>query len=175
MKKRRTIIIAFVLAAVLVMGVGYAALTDLLTVDGKANISIEDAQDQFDEHIYFSKVETPADAEDTITIDTTTFASDTVNINVKSLHAEGQTAVFTMTIKNDSALTVNVAPKIATDESEEDITTLLNISSDWNGQAQQMAAGEEKTYTLTVELLQTPTTESWQIPFRVIMNVTTVE
>ena len=59
MKSRRIVIIALVLAASLTIGVGYAALTDALTVSGTGVISQTAANEQFDGEVYFTNVENP--------------------------------------------------------------------------------------------------------------------
>ena len=53
MKNRRNVIIAFLLCASLVVGVGYAALTDTLRIDGTANVKHENANNVFDGEVLF--------------------------------------------------------------------------------------------------------------------------
>ena len=54
MKNRKTIIVAFLLVAALCLGIGYAALTDTLNINGTANISKSAAETEFDEDVYFT-------------------------------------------------------------------------------------------------------------------------
>ena len=54
MKNRKTIIVAFLLVAALCLGIGYAALTDTLNINGTANISKGAAETEFDEDVYFT-------------------------------------------------------------------------------------------------------------------------
>lgn len=54
MKKRRSAIAAFLLAVVLCLGVGFAALADDLFIDGTLNWSFDNAKKTFDEDVYFA-------------------------------------------------------------------------------------------------------------------------
>ena len=53
MKKRRIAIVSFLMLAVLVMGIGFAALTDNLFIKGEANLETTVAQPIFDSKVYF--------------------------------------------------------------------------------------------------------------------------
>lgn len=59
MKKRRTAIVAFLLIAVLTIGVGYAAINDTLYVSGTAKASSAEADEHFDLNVYFDKDNAP--------------------------------------------------------------------------------------------------------------------
>ncbi len=48
MKNRKTVVVSFLLIAVLLMGIGYAAVSDTLNFDGSAKISGDETQSQFD-------------------------------------------------------------------------------------------------------------------------------
>lgn len=51
MKKRKTALLGFLLTAMLGIGVGYAAVTDVLDVTGKVEITEQAAAKQFDEEV----------------------------------------------------------------------------------------------------------------------------
>ena len=53
MKKRRTAIVAFLLVAILCLGIGFAALSDDLLIDSTLAWSREKAQPDFDNEVYF--------------------------------------------------------------------------------------------------------------------------
>ena len=53
MKNRKTIVTAFVLVACMLIGVGYAAVTDNFTINGQATITEQGANDSFNEDIRF--------------------------------------------------------------------------------------------------------------------------
>lgn len=54
MKNRKTIVVAFLLSAVMLMSVGYAALTDVLDITGSADVNQAAAEDSFNEDIKFT-------------------------------------------------------------------------------------------------------------------------
>ncbi len=117
MKNKRFIIFAFLIVSALIVGVGYAALTDIFIMDGNAVIKQEVQNAAFDEDIYIS------DAKFTETTGTSgvadTAAKDTVNndkasFTVKSLALVGETAKFTFTIKNDSDFDATIANTVCT-------------------------------------------------------------
>ena len=150
MKNRRGIVVAFLLVAVLLLGVGYAALTDVLDITGSADVNQSAAEEAFNEDIYFSAaVANEAGNTASINADNNDKASFTAN----TLKGKGDKATFTYTIQNDGDLEATVTPSISSNTN----TTYFSISSDWNGQPKTLAAGQSITYTVTIELIETPT------------------
>ncbi|MBQ7380768.1 MAG: hypothetical protein IJW69_01650 [Clostridia bacterium] len=54
MRNRKITLVAFMLVAVLMLGIGYAALTDTLTIIGNAHIDYTKTEEAFDGSVYFS-------------------------------------------------------------------------------------------------------------------------
>ena len=110
MKNRRNVIVAFLLVAVLLLGVGYATLTDTLTIIGNATIDQNAANNKFDENIYFSAAEfvvstgTGKQGEDKAILTT----DDDATFTAHSLAYVGEAATFKFTVKNDSNVDVKV-------------------------------------------------------------------
>ena len=74
MKNRKVIVTAFLLIAVMIVGVGYAAVSDTLNFGGDATVSDSQAQHQFDLDVRITAV-----SEDNVTwVD---YAADTTEIN----------------------------------------------------------------------------------------------
>ena len=150
MKQRKTVIVAFLLAAVLLLGVGYAALTDVLDITGSADVNQSAAEDAFNEDIYFKTAVANDDGNTaSVNLDNNDKASFTAN----NLKGKGDKATFTFTIVNDGDLDATVTPSISSNTN----TEYFGISSDWAGQSKTLTAGGTLTYTVTVELLETPT------------------
>ena len=152
MKRRRTLVISLLLVAALCLGIGYAALSDTLDINGSAIVDQSAAEDAFDEDIYFSAAvanETGNTAEVTADNDKATFSA-------KTLKTKGDKVTFTFTIQNDCDLAALVTPAFPAADGNTN-PTYFKISSDWAGQAKTIAAGQSATYTVTVELLATPT------------------
>ncbi len=113
MKNRRIVICAFILIAAMVVGVGYAALTDQLTIRGDIKYSIDEAEDDFVADVYFSG--TPAVSAVNTGNDATGVtakienadngdANDKLNIDVPAgiLNVKGDQVIVDTVITNDS-------------------------------------------------------------------------
>ena len=152
MKKRRTFIVSMLLIAALALGIGYAALTDVLDINGTADVNQSQAEADFDLNVYFSAVSKIHD-DDKVSI--TDGDNDMASFTINSLKGKDDTASFTFTITNDSDLDAMVTPTFAADGNTN--PTYFSIESDWAGQPREIKAGESDTYTVTVTLLATPT------------------
>ena len=109
MKKRRIAIASFLMLAVLVMGIGFAAVADNLNITGAARVTSDQTATVFDEKVYFSAAveETLADgikgtSGQANTIEITGAQKDAVEFHVYSLALINQQAKFKITIKNES-------------------------------------------------------------------------
>ena len=150
MKNKKKVVVAFLLVAVMLLGVGYAALTDVLDITGSADVNQSAAEEAFNEDIYFSAAvanETGNTA--SINADNNDKASFTAN----TLKGKGDKATFTYTIQNDGDLDALITPAISSNTN----TAYFAVSSDWAGQPKTLAAGASITYTVTIELIETPT------------------
>ena len=105
MKNRKTILVAFMLVACMVVGVGYAALSTELSITGNATFKADQAQNEFSGDIYFSEtavIGTPSNPTPAGT-DTAVRTSDkAMDIAINSLSVKGDTTSFTFTIENSS-------------------------------------------------------------------------
>ena len=108
MKNRRTVIVAFMLIAVMVLGVGYAALSDTLTIIGNAHIDLSAAEAGFDEKVYFSAAEATSSNGTGTTADAVSFKFDDATYTANKLALKEEQSVFTFTIKNDYDLPVYI-------------------------------------------------------------------
>ncbi len=105
MRNRKTVIVAFMLVAVMLMAVGYAALTTDLHIGGNATINADQAQSEFDTLIKFDDVK-PTDIETAGTsgsVDVITKTADkSMDLGVNSLALKDETATFTFRVLNYS-------------------------------------------------------------------------
>ncbi len=102
MKNRKIVVVAFLLIAVLLLGVGYAALTDTLSIIGNAHIDVGEANKTFDEKVYFSASEATSSTGTGTTADAVSHSADDATFTANKLATVGQKSVFTFTITNDS-------------------------------------------------------------------------
>ena len=108
MKNRKTIIVAFMLIAVLLLGVGYAALTDQLTIIGNAHIDMGAAGSNFDQKVYFSDAQAVSSTGEGTTADAVSFNADDATFTANKLAKLGDKSVFNFTITNDSNVAVDI-------------------------------------------------------------------
>ena len=105
MKNKKIAVVVFMLIAVLTIGFGYAALTDILTIRGSAEVTAAGAQGGFDEKIYFTNaVVTDGVTEGSSYIDTASITGDNdiASFSVNSLNSSDDVVVFTYTVSNFS-------------------------------------------------------------------------
>ena len=153
MKNRRNVVIAFMIVAVMLLGIGYAALSDTLDITGSADVNQSAAEEAFNEDVYFSAAvanETGNTA--SVNADNNDKASFTAN----TLKGKGDKVTFTFTIKNDGDVDAVVTPKLNASLGNTN-PEYFSITSDWAGESRTLEAHSEINYTLTIELLKTPT------------------
>jgi hypothetical protein len=164
MKNRRRTITAFILIACLVMGLGYAALTDVLDITGTAEITAGNAQAGFDEDIYFESAEalqhTTAAVPDSAEVLSN---NDNAYFYSNNLATAGDTASFKFVIRNDSDLEVTITPTLTSADGANTNTEWFSLVSDWAGQPKTVAANSSIEYTVTITLLKTPTLETGEV------------
>ena len=148
MTKTNKIIAAIVVVAVLVIGVGYAAIQNItLNIEGTANANASQANFT----VALSGTPTVSDASKV-----TAAVTDDLNatLNVTGLTAKGETVTATYTIQNTSAdLSANLSAITSNSNTE-----YFAVTSDFD--AESIEKGAATTITVTVALIKTPITES---------------
>ena len=102
MKNRKIVVVAFLVLAAMLLGVGYAALTDTLTIIGNAHIDYDVANKTFDERVYFSAAEATSSTGTGTVADTASYNLDDATFTANKLALVNEESVFTFTITNDS-------------------------------------------------------------------------
>lgn len=167
MKNRKRVIVAFMLVAVMLLGVGYAAITDVLDIQGTAEVTTGNSQSALDQDVYFSGVKDPSDStfKNNVTYTIGTEVQYTAQINsdnndkasftVSGLKKKGDAIQITYNITNNGAadLTATVTPLLLQNSN----STYFDVTSDWNSLPQDIAPSASKTITITITLKETPT------------------
>lgn len=169
MKNRKSVIVAFLLVAVMLLGVGYAALTDVLDITGTADVNQSAAEEAFNEDIHFIAAKANEDGN---TASVNADNNDKASFTANTLNGKDDTASFTFTIKNKGDVDATVTPALNTVLGNT-LPEYFEVTSDWGGQAKDLAAGAEITYTVTIKLLKTPT-ETISGSFLVELTATSV-
>ena len=116
MKNRKTIIVAFVLVACMLIGVGFAALSTVLDITGTVNITKEFIDDEFANDVYFVSgafvggkfdVNSGKASQDSITPESNGHAA-SASFTSNNMAAKGDFVEVKFTIKNDSDFDVAV-------------------------------------------------------------------
>jgi hypothetical protein len=156
MNKRRSIIATFLIVALLTVGIGYAALSDTLSVTGSASFAQADAIKTFDGDIYFSKaLGDPSRV--TATIDPADKDKATITVLDSILKEVGDEVIVTLTIESESDLDVQITPTVSNAEGGSVNTEYFSVTT---GAAQTLVAGGTLDYTITIRLIKTNATDA---------------
>ena len=153
MKNRRNVVVAFLVVAVMLLGIGYAALTDVLDINGSVDVNQSAAEEAFNEDIFFSAA-AANEAGNTASVNADN--NDKASFTINTFKGKDDVATFTFTIKNNGDVDANVTPKLNASLGNTN-PEYFAIESDWDGDTKLLEAGEEITYTLTITMLKTPT------------------
>lgn len=191
MKNRKIIVIAFMLAAVMLIGVGYAELTDSLAIKGNLGADVSIAEAEFDGDVYFGTPEIKRD--DTGHKATITFEdeNDTAIIACAAFTTAGNTVQVLLPIYNDhvefDALVTPDVTNIVIDNGEADHDPVFSATWEWSD-VSGTATGTHGAKTIskkagdvsgveyilvTITLLETPT-EAHSATFTVNFDVESV-
>ena len=168
MRNRKTIITAFVLVAVMLMAVGYAALSDEFKLNGNATVSEQGASDAFNEDVVLIGIvrdgvggtDVVSDVTDISTYGYTAscnVAQDSASYHVYSLKGAGDTKTIVFRIQNNGDLdaVLNVESNSSTNNNEDYFTVEYSLV---NGTS--LASGAYVDVAVTVTLDRTPETET---------------
>lgn len=158
MKNRKTIIVGFILVACMIMGVGYAALSDTFTIDGNATVSAENANDYFNEHVYFQGVVLPNSTVVSDVVDRNTYgytasintAQDSASYHIYNLEGQNNETTITFRITNDGDLDAKIT-LIETQSNSND--TYFDVTYEVDGST--LAAGVEIDKNSSIDLVVT--------------------
>ena len=166
MKNRKTVVVAFMLVAVLLMGVGYAALTDTLTIEANLKADTSVSQEEFNNDIYFSATSVISDATGNKAASQILEGRDSATITAQHFTTKGQVVKVKFTIKNDSTefaarLTPEFLGVINSDPSHDPVFT---ATWSWNESTSDTSVfdlqpNDSKDLWVTITLIETPTEE----------------
>ena len=163
MKNRKKILVAFMLVACMVVGVGYAALTNTLDIAGTGNVNASDAEKAFNQDIYFEgvvvnnsiKAGGVVEADNLpYTANINTNNNDKAQFTVTGLHGQGDTTTITFRIVNNGDLEAKLFVKSCTNSSDDFFEVKYYIGEN------EINVGNTATsfYTVAAKSGETPTT-----------------
>ena len=157
MKNRKKIIVAFMLCAVMLLGICYAALTDNLTISGEATVGASAAQNQWEKDIYFSAAKATTTTGTSGLADTAAVGqsnNDSAIFEVKSLVRKGEKATFVFTIKNDGNTDYDAIITVDDGYPTNTNSTYFTVTYDYGTSI--FPEGDTLDFTVTVELINDP-------------------
>ena len=171
MKKRKSVVVAFLLIATLLLGVGYAALTDTLTIAGQANITTGKAEEELNHDIFFASADKDTTTGTSGVLDTASVLADNdrASFTVNSLALGGETATFKFVVHNKSnheaALstpTITIRDLIADGtDVDTDNDNVFKVTTSWDDATLEAATDDSNpgtaTLTVTVTLYEAGT------------------
>lgn len=178
MKNKKLAIVVFMLVAVLTLGIGYAALTDTLTIIGNAHIDLDTANATFDSRVAFTASEATSTSGTGSVADVASHTADDATFTVNSLATVGQQAVFTFTITNesnvDAVVSVNNKKLSGVDNPSNSNTDKFTVEYSYPDGMNIEALGGEITVVVTVTVRE-PVTVATSATFGIELTVNTVD
>ena len=164
MKSRRIALIAFALVAVMTLGIGYAALTDTLNLNGTATLTHNEAEQEFNADIYFDSVGACTNCEVVVSDADDQNVKDVATLTINGgLSVVGDKATAVLVIKNESSGTATITPAHSS-------STNFDVATD--SATYTVAAGSTVEVTVTVTLKNTVnadiTAEAFSISFTAV-------
>ena len=180
MKNRKSILVVFLVMAAMLMSVGYAALTDTLTIIGNAHIDMNAAGVSFDNRVYFSASEVVL-SESTGTgaeADVVSHTSDDATFTANKLAVKGEKSTFKFTIQNDSNVPVQITiadQKLSgSDNPSNSNTAIFKVDYAYSLNDMTIPSGESMDVTVTVSVVN-PVTSATSATFGIELTATSVE
>lgn len=162
MKNRKTVVVAFLLVAAMLLGIGYANLTTTLTIIGNAHVDIAQAEVNFDNKVYFSEARLGVSTgtggtADEISANNTDDATYVVN----TLATKGEKSEFIFTIQNDSNVPVKISVEPKKLSGAENNTnsnpTIFKVTYTYANDDMTIKSGESMEVKVTVEIVEAVT------------------
>ena len=156
MRNRKTVITAFILVAVMVMAIGFAAMADDLYITGSANITAENAETAFGEDIYFTKAVMSADrGTASIGPDDSGDAADkvTITVNENALKGKGDSVICTIELSNMGDVDAWVNLDSIVENSE-----YFAVTTNWTTSTLALPAGGHVDIIVNISCTKTPQT-----------------
>ena len=162
MKNRKTVIVAFLLAAVMLLGIGYAALTDTLVILGNAHIDLDTTSRLFDAKVYFSDAKVTESNGSGTTEDVASYSMDDATYTANKLATIGEYSKFTFTITNDSnadaTITIADSKLSGVANPSNSNTDFFKVEYEYPDGKTITKNGGTITVVVTVTVLKVPTT-----------------
>ena len=180
MKNRRNIIVAFLLCACMIVGIGYAAFSDNMDITGTASLN---ANDIIDGNIFFESATAEQGSGNTATVNQNN--QDKASFTITNLRTENESTYFTFVVKNTNssahyialrtvagtvgATNYSITAKMVNDEN--DSREITNTSEKTLTADDYIKINADQTVTITVTVAMTSTPEGQEVNAHFLINL----
>ncbi len=173
--KKKTSMKMGIIVAILLLAVGFAAVSTVLVINGTIKITPDEAD--FDENVIFSSAtatkEGGSEDEDNPSASIDPETSKTITFTTQTMKDIGEQAILKYKIKNDSQYAAKITG-IECTRTEKPSDEHISITTDTVSETLQ--PGKESTeHTVTVEMIKSYVGEDKQISFTCTINATAEE
>ena len=175
MKKRRTLIIAMLLIAALTIGIGYAAVSGALVIDGKVVANAQPFNMHFTKFVAGESTSELTNVPAMACPDLENGAiAKSVTLNINGMASVGDTITGTLTIENRNDCDMNVSVESILYGSTagtvtENASEYFEVSTNWGTETKTIAPDDEETIVVTVKMIKS-CTEAYEGYFRIAIN-----
>ena len=148
MKKKRIYVTLALIIAILMLGVGYAAVTKELTINGTLNATVDNSQFV----VEFTKADKAVNLTGT---PTTSGISATFTVDGSKMKTKGNTASVEFTITNNTDESVNLSATLSAANIQQAADSKFTVTAT-DLSSKTLAPGASTTTTVTVTLNETP-------------------
>ncbi len=164
MRSRKITLVAFMLVAVLMLGIGYAALTDTLTIIGNAHIDFVKTEEIFEGSIKFTAADPISSTGAGSTADVASFTDDDATFTANRLAGQGEYSVFKFTVQNeyeaDIKLVVNATKLSGAANPSNSNEDMFEITYEYSDPDKVIAKDGTMDITITVKVKNPVTANS---------------
>ncbi|MBO7196349.1 MAG: hypothetical protein J6V80_03350 [Clostridia bacterium] len=177
MRNRKAVVVAFLITVMLLLSVGFAAVSDVLTIIGNAHIDMGTVENTFDEAVKFTAAEATSTTGTGSQADVASYTADDATFTANKLAIVGEQSVFTFTITNESNVDVAItvaANKLSGAANPSNSNTDKFTVSYAYPQGQTIESGESITVVVTVSVKE-PVTTATSATFGIELTATSIE
>ena len=171
--KKRTLIISVLLVAALALGIGYAALSDTLSINGTIKTDGAAMENTFDSLVYFTNATVTNDPAVHITANVSaTYGGDEASYTITGMNAVGDEVTMEFVIHNAYSETVWVTLAAHDENPYKDY---IQISNNYNDTPIKIDSLDDAKFTITVTVIELTNATIDDLVHNISFNVSDVD
>ncbi|MBQ2714282.1 MAG: hypothetical protein IJF76_01485 [Clostridia bacterium] len=176
LKQRRLVVMAFVLVAVLALGIGYAAVSTTLDFMGTASVSTSATENVLNNDIVFTSAEAVASNSGTTSTAILAMSNKRVSFEAKDFTAVNDTVTIIGNIKNNGSAGYNVSitPRLVAPAGNANEYFDVTYSFDTDVDNAVINAGADRDYKVVIKLKKLPVDTTVTVTVTLELTATTI-